>query len=185
MEAAKPASILTRVLGTVRLDESTIEEIDRDQSAIWQAAIVVTLVGIANGVGLLFTDDITALALVSATAGNILAWLIFAGLAYVIGAGIMPGDSTDLLATAGGVRRTVGFAQAPNVLGGTPALIGGFVGALIVFAGFIWLIFCGIVALKVSLRVSLIRAIVIAIAAGVPTLIALGLFTTLFEALLV
>jgi hypothetical protein len=183
-EATQPASVFTRVLGTARLDDSTIEEIDRDRSAIWQAAIIVTLVGVANGVGLLFTEGIGSLALLSATVGNILAWLVFASLAYLIGTGILPGERTDLEASAGGVRRTIGFAQAPNVLGGAPALIGGLLGALIVFTGFLWVILCGIVALRVSLRVSTARAIVVAIAAGVPTLIVLGIFTALFEALL-
>jgi hypothetical protein len=178
-------SLLVRVLGAISLDRARYAEIDRDPSATWQAGAIVTIVGLANGAGVFVTGDLGAVAFVSAFLGNILAWLVFAGFAYVVGVSVLPGDTTEIEATATGVRRALGFAQAPNVLGAAPFVIGAFAGALLVFAGFLWVIVCGIVSLSVSLRVSSARAVAIALVAAIPTLIVLGLFIALFDAFFV
>jgi hypothetical protein len=183
MQTQQTLPLISRILGTLRLNGTVIAEIERDEDATVQAVILVALAGIANGIGVVVTNEIGYLGFVTALGGGFLAWVIFSAAAFFIGAGIMPGDRTELEATSRGVFRTVGFAQAPNILG--IAVIIGLVGEIISFGGLLWTLVCGIVALRVALRVSTARAVVIGVIAGVITLIVTGIVTGLFEALFV
>ena len=183
METNLAATLVPRVLGTLRLDLPTLEDVERDERAGIQAAVVVLLVGVANGVGVAQTEDIGNLGLLTGPAGNILGWLVFAGVAYVVGTGLLPGEGTEVESSPGGVVRTVGFAQAPNILG--IAVVVGAFGQLLAAAGLAWSLICGIAALRVALRVTLGRAIPIRIIAGAATLVAASLFVALVDATLV
>lgn len=176
-------TFLPRAWGTMRLDLPTIEAIERDDGATVQAVVLVALVGLANGIGVWQTEEIGALGFVTGPAGNVIGWLVFAGVAYAVGTGVLPGEGTEVEASAGGVVRTVGFAQAPNVLG--VAVVIGTLGQVLSFAGLVWTLVCGIAALRVALRVTVGRAIAIGVIAGVATLVAATIFVSVVDATLV
>lgn len=157
-----------RLLGALRLDASAYEEIDRDRDAMPQAVAVVALVALAVGVSAMRENGWAGLivGVIIAVAG----WLIYSGLVYVVGTGIMPDERTESEATFDGLLRAMGFAQAPDALV-IFTLLGGILGPLLGLVGSVWAVLCMLVALRASLRLSTGRAIVVAVIAVIPTLL--------------
>ena len=105
-------SWLARCVGAMRLDVDTFEEVEADRSANLQAAAVVTLAGLAFGLGTLGNGG--ASGLVWTTLAAWLGWLVWAALATFVGTKLLPGPNTR--ADLGELLRTVGFSSAPGVL---------------------------------------------------------------------
>ena len=86
----------------------------------------------------------------------IVGWLLWSGIAYVIGDKVFGGT-----ATWGELLRTIGFAQAPGVLMifGIIPILGGLVRAVVA----IWLLFTGVVAIRQALDFSTGKAILTAL----------------------
>ena len=100
--------MIPRMKGAASLDIETFEEVEHDQTATGQAAAVVMVVAVCQGVGDSGTGLLGALGSGLLT---LIAWLVFAGITYLVGEKIFQGR-----ATWGEVLRTLGFAQAPGVL---------------------------------------------------------------------
>ena len=103
-----PGSITDRMLGAATLNIDTFEEVEHDENATGQAAMVVAMVAVAAAIGSsgggLFTAG-------GAAVSALIGWLVWAGVTYLVGAKIFEGT-----ATWGELLRTLGFAQAPGVL---------------------------------------------------------------------
>ncbi len=179
MSAEVLGTIPSRFAGVLRLDRDAFAGIDADHRALYQAAAVVVLAGVANGLSIAVNQGTGAAGVALATAGNLAAWGVFAGLVYVVGVGILPGEGTEIEATSAGVYRTIGYAQAPNLL----AIVGviGTLGQIIALAGLVWMFICAIVAASVSLRVETHRALLIAVIAAIPTLILLSIVGSILD----
>jgi hypothetical protein len=167
------STLPARAAGTAWLDRAVVSSIERDPTAMYQAVTIVVLAGLANGTSIAVNQGTGTTGVALALFGNILAWIVFAGLVYVIGSAVLPGDSTQIEASRSGVFQTIGFAQTPNLLAIAGAL--GVLGQVIAFTGLIWMFICAVVAASVSLRVSTARALLIALIAGIITLMALSL----------
>lgn len=148
--SAHPASrrsFVERVIGALRLDASTFDEIEHDPSALGQAAGVVTLAGVAAAIGSAGEGG----GAFGAVLGSLLGWAISAGFIWLVGVFFMEhtSDYPELL-------RTLGFAAAPQLLlalRGIPLL-----GALIALAAFLWGLAASVVAVRQALDVSTGRA---------------------------
>ena len=103
--------LVQRMIGAARLNPATYEEIEHDQSATPQAAIVVVLAAIAGGIGAL--DDGGA-GLIAGLIGSVLGWVISAAVVYVIGTKLLAGPHTN--SSIGELLRTIGFASVPGIL---------------------------------------------------------------------
>ncbi len=146
-------AILDRMKGAALLHINTYEEVEADNTATGQAAIVVLIVAIASGIGAAgHAGSGFALGLIGAIAG----WLIWAGVTYLIGAKLLGGT-----ATWGELLRTLGFAQSPGVLYALAIIP--FFGPLIRFAVAIWILVAGIIAIRQALDVSTGKAVLTAI----------------------
>ena len=127
--------MVPRMKGAAFLDIETFEEVEHDQTATGQAAAVVLLVAVCQAVGDSGTGLLGAL---SSGLLTLVAWLVFAGITYLVGEKIFQGR-----ATWGEVLRTLGFAQAPGVLylaGIVPGLgfiLSAFVSLWVLVASFI------------------------------------------------
>jgi hypothetical protein len=155
---AGPHSFLERVIGALRLDAATFEEIEHDPGALGQAAGVVVLAGVAAAIGAASQGGGGGGA-VGAVFGSLLGWLLGTGFIWVVGVYLLEhtSDYRELL-------RTLGFASAPQlllVLRGIPAL-----GALIGLAAFLWGIAAFVVAVRQALDVTTGRAVVVCILAA-------------------
>lgn len=107
-------SLIPRMVGVMRFDKRTVEEVEADAGANLQALTVVLMASVAAGVGWIGVGPgrlgpIVILTLV-ATAG----WAAWACLTYLIGTQWFPETATDT--TVGELLRTLGFAGSPAVL---------------------------------------------------------------------
>jgi hypothetical protein len=102
------ASLVDRMKGAAFLNVDTYEEVEHDQSATAQAAAIVAGVAVARAIGASGTG---ALGAFSAAGAALIGWLLWAGIAYLVGSKVFSAE-----ATWGEVMRTMGFAQAPGVL---------------------------------------------------------------------
>lgn len=125
-----------RIIGVFKLDRQVFAEIEHDESATTQAAIVVAIVAALSVIGTIFQVVIgTATGEGGAIGGAILGfvvtfimtflnWAIWAGVTYFVGTQLFKGE-----ATFGEMLRVIGFAYAPRMLGIIPC-IGGIIGAV-------------------------------------------------------
>ena len=144
------AGFTERMVGAATLDVRTYEEVEHDQNATGQAAGVVALVAIASAIGSFGTGGVFGAlgAIVMAFIG----WVIWAAITLVIGTKIFDGT-----ADMGEMLRTLGFSQSVGVikvLGIIPLL--GWIASL---AAGIWMLVCGVVAVRQALDFTTGKAI--------------------------
>lgn len=145
--------LVQRMIGAATLKIETYEEVEADQTATTQAAVVVVLAAIASAVGSLGGGGPS---LFAAPVIQIIGWLVWAGVTYLIGDKLLGGT-----ATWGELLRTLGFAQAPGLLyifGFLPLL-----GGLLRFVVGIWILVAGIIAIRQALDFSTGKAVLTAV----------------------
>ena len=101
-------SLVDRMVGATFLSVDTYEEVEHDEAATGQAAMVVAMVAVARGIGASGAGPIVAL---FAAAIALVNWVVWAGICYIVGDKVFGGK-----ATWGELMRTLGFAQAPGIL---------------------------------------------------------------------
>ncbi len=135
---------VNRIIRACKLDISLYEEVEADQSATLQAALVVVLSSIAAGVGAI---SLGASNFLMAPLLSLISWYIWAYLIYFIGAKLFPEPNTQ--ADHGQLLRTIGFSSAPGlvrIFGFTPELMSiTFIGAQI------WMLVAMIIAVRQAL----------------------------------
>lgn len=134
--------MIDRVMGVLKLDVNTFEEIEADETALSQAAIVVTVVAIVGGllgggVAALFGGSFFG-SFLRTLLNAYIGWVVWAGVTFFVGTRFFGGQSN-----MGEMLRVIGFAQAPGILAIIPVC-----GA---FVGWIWSIACGFVAVRQGL----------------------------------
>jgi hypothetical protein len=159
--------LLQRMIRAARLDVALYEEVEADASLTRQAATVVAIVAVCQGLG-------SALAMVMAGAssgiqlipglvftliGPFIGWVVWSYTAYWIGTRLFGGT-----ATPGELLRTLGFAQTPLVLGLLSFIP--MLGTLAGLIGGIWALAAGIVAIRQGLDFTTGKAVVTALAGG-------------------
>jgi len=140
------ASFQQRVLGAIRLDAATYEEVEHNAGATVQAAVVVTLVSLTTSVSWYF-GMWDAGWIVRGAMQALLAWVIGALFLWQIGTRVLPGKKTE--ADLGQLLRTVGFAQAPGLFGLLAVIP--LVGLFVPFVVAVWIIAATFVAVRQSL----------------------------------
>jgi hypothetical protein len=114
-----------RIVGVFRLDKNVFESIEHDLNATSQAALVVLLVALLNGLSNIFTSRQNFFGgFITSVIWAFVGWILWAAITYFVGTRFFGGqaDLSEML-------RVTGFAQAPLMLGIIPC-IGGIVGAL-------------------------------------------------------
>jgi Yip1-like protein len=127
---AERHSFFDRLVGFLRFDRETYDEIDHDPVAIWQALLVVAVASAAAALGTYIARP-DSMAFLAAFAGEVAQWALFALLAYFVGISLF---APPRRASLWQVGRLIGFAQAPRVLG-VFSFIPGFLGGLIPLIG--------------------------------------------------
>jgi hypothetical protein len=108
------ASFQQRLIGALRLDAATYEDVEHDSSATWQAGAVVLVSSFTTSVSWYFGLSGVHWILWGAFHA-LIAWLVGATVLWLIGTRVLPGKKTE--ADIGQLLRTVGFAQAPGIFG--------------------------------------------------------------------
>src|SRR5262245_6386230 len=146
-------SMIDRMKGAARLDIQTYEDVEHDGTATGQAAGVVLMVALAQGIGAI---GFGGRGLIGGILAALVGWLVWAGITYLIGDKLLGGT-----ATWGELLRTIGFAQTPGVLHVLDIIP--FLGGIIRFAVAIWVLIAGIIAIRQALDVSTGKAILTAV----------------------
>jgi hypothetical protein len=145
--------LIQRMMGAATLNIDTYEEVEADETATGQAAAVVAMVAVASAIGAVGEGTGS---LIFAPVWALLAWLIWAGVTYIVGDKILGGT-----ATWGELLRTLGFAQSPGLLyflGIVPVL-----GSLVSLGVGIWILIAGIIAIRQALDFSTGKAVLTAL----------------------
>lgn len=136
-------SLTERIIGVFKLDADTFEEIEADQTATSQAALVVFVVALVSalgsGVAAIYTADAGFFGnFFSTLIGAFFGWVVWSGITYYVGTSLFGGHS-DM----GEMLRVIGFAYAPQVLGIIPCL-----GTIV---GSVWSLIAGFIAIRQGL----------------------------------
>jgi len=158
LEDPPTRSVAGRLVGTLLLDGATYEEIENDTSALIGAIVVVTLAGIARGVGIPAASPVREI-IGSGLAGLII-WLVAGLLIWAIGVRRMGYTSSypELL-------RTIGFAALPLLLLFMGALPLGAAAKPVWIVAHGWALLALIVAMREALDVSNVTAVVVCLLA--------------------
>jgi hypothetical protein len=168
--AAQTDSLTQRLIGALRLDAETYEQIEADTSATTQAALIVVNSSLfaAAGNALLRGGDLGGGIFVAIA--QLIGWAAYAYIAYLIGTKLIPGPQTR--STWGEVARTLGFANTPRfllILAFIPGLTG-----LIRSVVSVWVLVATVVALREALDIGTGRAIVVGVLAALVQLVIIG-----------
>lgn len=134
--------MVNRILGVFKLDVNTFEDIEHDQSATSQAAIVVAIVALlsalGSGIGASISGGGFFMSFIGALIWAFVGWFLWALVTYFVGTTFFGGT-----ATLDEMLRVIGFAQAPMLLGVIPC-VGWIIGA-------IWALAAGFIAVRQGL----------------------------------
>jgi len=171
------ASFHRRVVGAIRLDAATYEDVEHDSGATLQAAFLVAVVSLTQSVGWYF-GIWDAGGILRGAVNALVAWLIGALALWQIGTRLLPGKKTE--ADLGQLLRTVGFAQAPGLLG--VLVVVPVAGLFVPYLAAIWIIAATFVAVRQALDYDeTFRAIVVCLLAWIVstlTYVLLGIGST-------
>ncbi|MFQ6028548.1 MAG: YIP1 family protein [Dehalococcoidia bacterium] len=139
--------MINRMIGALRLDVHTFEDVENDESALGQAVLVVVIVAIASAIGGLLSADNLIQGLIFGIIYSLVSWALWALITYVIGTTILKTPETH--ATWSQLARTTAFAQSPGLfrIFAFIPLIGG----VIVFIAFVWQLTAMVIAVRQAL----------------------------------
>lgn len=167
------ASLPERMIGAMKGDVKTFQEIEADQNALGQAVTVIVIAGVASLIGNIFRSGISGgiLALVMSLIGYAF-WTV---MIVLIGTKLMPEPTTKADFAEG--FRVIGFTASPgvfNVLAIIPIL-----GYLLQILISIWMLVIGVIAVREVLDYSSTgRAVIVC-------LIAFGIYLILWFVIMV
>jgi hypothetical protein len=153
MRATDPTPFLRRIVRAGSLNPQVFREVSDDPSAGIQATgIVVFTALLAASPQLSAGGAEFGRAVLAALVG----WLAWAGVTTVIGRKLLGGGGSGF-----GLLRALGFAQTPGILLGLAALP--VVGSPLRLGVGVWILACGILAIRESLGLSTLRAVATAV----------------------
>lgn len=160
------ASLADRMVGAMKADTATFEEIERDPTALGQAVAVIVIAAIASLIGNIFRHGLGGGML--GLLGTLIGYGVWTVLVVLIGTKLMPEPSTKADFAEG--FRVIGFAASPGVLN-ILAIIP-FLGPLISFVIWLWMLVVMVVAVRTVLDyTSTGRAVVVCLIGFVAYLI--------------
>lgn len=172
VQPAVRSSLVSRAIRAALLRVEAYEEVEHDEGATGQAAVVVGIVALATALGHLGGGG-GAAGVILGVVQAYLGWALWAGITDLVGSKVFGGT-----ATTGELLRTLGFAQVPGVLRALaflPAL-----GPWVELVSFVWLLLAGIVAIRQALDIDTGQALTTAFLAWLVYVGVSFLLATLF-----
>jgi hypothetical protein len=156
------ASLGERMVGAMKADTKTFQEIEADPGAIGQAVTVIVIAGVASLIGNIFRSGVFGgmMALIL----SLISYALWSLLVVLVGTKLMPEPTTK--ADFNEAFRVIGFTAAPGVF--NLLAIVPFLGPLISFVIAIWTLIIGVIAVREVLDYSnTARAIIVCLIAMV------------------
>ena len=154
------ASFGERVVGAMRLDANTFEEIERDPTAMGQGAGVIALAAVSLGIGNVWYGGMSGI--VSQVIISIIGYAVWAVLVWLIGTKVMPDPATK--ADFAEAFRVIAFAAAPGVLGIITIIP--ILGWLLLIVIWLWQMAAMVIAVKAVLDYDTIGKAIIVVVIG-------------------
>ena len=102
-----------RVVGALKLDATTFEDIERDPTAMGQAVGIIALAALAGSLGSIWRLGIGTM--VVGVVAALVGYVLWAVVVWLVGTKLMPDPATS--ADFPETFRTIAFAAAPGLLG--------------------------------------------------------------------
>lgn len=138
-----------RIIGVFKLDVNTFEEVEHDQNATTQAALIVAVVALLSAFGSGIAAGIGGGSFISSFFSTFVwafvAWFLWSLVSYLVVTMLFSGQ-----ATLDEMLRVIGFAHGPQILAIIPC-IGAVIGA-------IWSLIAGFIAIHQGLDLDNIKA---------------------------
>lgn len=150
-----------RLIGAATLDVPTYEEVEHDRNATGQAAAVVAIAAAAGAIGAWGSG----VGIIGAVIASFVGWIVWAFVTLLVGTYLFKGN-----ADMGEMLRALGFANAPGILYvvGILPFIGGLIGPVV----WLWMLVCGVVAIRQALDFSTGQAVATALIGLLPYIVA-------------
>ena len=168
-------SITDRMLGALRLDVATYEEIEADPKATGEAAFVVVASALVAAAGTALRLGGTVNAGLLGVIAELIGWALYAWFAYLVGVKLIPGSATK--STWGEIARTLGYATTPRFFLFFVAIPG--LSGIVRLAVSLWILAATIIALRSALDCGTVRAVIVAVLASLVQLIVISLIAGL------
>jgi Yip1-like protein len=150
------ATLPERMIGAMKADVKTFEEIEGDPNALGQAVMVIVIAGLASLIGNMFRYGLSGG--ITGLLGTLIGYGIWTVIVVLIGTKLMPEPATKADFAEG--FRVIGFAASPgvlNVLAIIPIL-----GYLINWVISIWMLIVMVIAVQTVLDyTSTARAVIV------------------------
>lgn len=147
-----------RIVAAFKLDASVYEEVEHDPGSIGQAAAVIALAALAQGLGVVGEAGVGGL--VRAVIAGFVGWVVSTAVIWLIGVKLMnyTSDFNELL-------RTLGFASVPQFLMVLGLLPLGPLRGVLALVVFVLLVISFVVAVRQALDVDTGRAVLVCVLA--------------------
>jgi Yip1 domain len=149
-----------RVVGAMRLDPNTFEDVEKDPTAIGQAVGVIVMAAVAAGIGNIYWGGLTGI--VRGAFMSIIGFAIWSVIVWLVGTKILPEPETK--ADFPETFRVVGFAAAPGLA--SVLTIIPIVGWLLMVAIWIWQLAAMVIAVKSVLDYSTLGKAILVVLIG-------------------
>ena len=100
-----------RVVGAMKLDPNTFEDVERDTTAIGQSVAVIVLAAVAAGIGGIWAGGLRGI--VSGAVLSLIGFMVWSLVIWVVGTKMLPEPATK--ADYAETFRVLGFAAAPGL----------------------------------------------------------------------
>jgi hypothetical protein len=169
------ASFGERVVGAMRLDANTFEEVERDPTAMGQAAGVIALSAVSVGLGNMYYGGISGIVWQVIIA--LIGYVVWSVLVWIIGTKVMPDPETK--ADFAETFRVLGFAAAPGIFGIVTIIP--LLGWLLLFVIWLWQIAAMVIAVKAVLDYTNIgKAVIVVVIGFIVNMIVTAMLTAFF-----
>lgn len=131
-----------RVVGALKLDPNTFEEIERDPTAMGQAIGVIALAAVSAGIGNIWYGGISGI--LFGIISSLIGYVLWAVVVWLVGTKVMPDPATK--ADFPETFRVIAFAAAPGLFGAVTIIP--LLGWLLMFLIWVWSIAAMVVAVR-------------------------------------
>jgi hypothetical protein len=164
-----------RLIGAMKLDPATFEDIERDPTALSQTIGVIALAAVSLGIGNVWYGGISGIVFSIIT--SLIGYVLWAVVVWLVGTKVMPDPATK--ADFQETFRVVGFAAAPGVLGIITIIP--ILGWLLVFLLWLWSIAAMVVAVRQVLDYTdTFKAVIVVIIGFVVNFVVTMILTAMF-----
>ena len=164
-----------RLIGAMKLDPGTFEDIERDPTALSQTIGVIALAAVSLGIGNVWYGGVSGIVFSIIT--SLIGYVLWAVVVWLVGTKVMadPATKADFQETF----RVVGFAAAPGVLGIITIIP--ILGWLLVFLLWLWSIAAMVVAVRQVLDYTdTFKAVIVVIIGFVVNFVVTMILTAMF-----